>query len=327
MKPPFLCSAADRRSRGMKPKILIIRAGALGDTLMLAPAIRALRRSSEIILAARAPGLDCLAPLVDLCLDFERHGWHGLFTSDLSALRALSLPEPDQAVAFLGDPDGRVGGNLRRLLPASRIDLFPPFAPAREEIHAALYLARCLQEAGCPLVAARAFGEALRRPLLATGDRPRVLRERLVLHPGSGSRRKNLDPSFWLRLLEGLRKNFSDRRTLLLLGPAEESLLPCFEPHLGRLGTEVRLSPEAEELKVILQGALLYFGHDSGVTHLSAMLGAPTMVLFRAGFPAQWRPLGPAVRTFDAEADEPALLAGLLAEAEKWLGRSWQTPG
>jgi hypothetical protein len=294
---------------------------------MLAPAIMGLTRSSEIILAARTPGLDYFDPLVELCLDFERGGWHGLFTSDLSALHSLSLPELDLAVAFLGDPDGRVRKNLRRLLPGTSISICAPFAPEEEDIHAALYLARCLQEAGCPLDAARAFRQALCRPLLATRHRPEVLREKVVLHPGSGSRRKNLDPAFWLRLMEALKKRFATLRTLLLLGPAEEPLRPCFEPYLRRLDAEVRLCPKTDELKAILQGALIYFGHDSGVTHLSAMLGAPTVALFRAGSPDRWRPLGPAVKTFEAGHDAPALIRSILAGTEEWFKELPRSPG
>ena len=39
-----------------------------------------------------------------------------------------------------------------------------------------------------------------------------------------------------------------------------------------------------------------YLGNDSGITHLAAMLGVPTLALFGPTDPLIWRPLGPSVR-------------------------------
>jgi ADP-heptose:LPS heptosyltransferase len=39
-----------------------------------------------------------------------------------------------------------------------------------------------------------------------------------------------------------------------------------------------------------------YLGNDSGITHLAAMLGIPTLVLFGPTDPVLWRPVGPCVR-------------------------------
>jgi ADP-heptose:LPS heptosyltransferase len=38
-----------------------------------------------------------------------------------------------------------------------------------------------------------------------------------------------------------------------------------------------------------------FLGHDSGVTHLSALLGTPTVALFGPTEPARWAPRGRAV--------------------------------
>ncbi len=38
-----------------------------------------------------------------------------------------------------------------------------------------------------------------------------------------------------------------------------------------------------------------YLGNDSGITHLAAMLGIPTIALFGPSDPAVWRPIGPDV--------------------------------
>src|SRR5205085_8201608 len=44
-----------------------------------------------------------------------------------------------------------------------------------------------------------------------------------------------------------------------------------------------------------LQECRGYLGNDSGITHLAAMLGVPTLALFGPSDPLTWRPLGPSV--------------------------------
>jgi ADP-heptose:LPS heptosyltransferase len=40
----------------------------------------------------------------------------------------------------------------------------------------------------------------------------------------------------------------------------------------------------------------LFIGHDSGITHLSALLAVPTVALFGPTCPQRWAPTGPHVR-------------------------------
>jgi ADP-heptose:LPS heptosyltransferase len=45
-----------------------------------------------------------------------------------------------------------------------------------------------------------------------------------------------------------------------------------------------------------LQQCMCYLGNDSGITHLAAMLGVPTVAIFGPTDPAIWRPMGPSVK-------------------------------
>ncbi len=45
-----------------------------------------------------------------------------------------------------------------------------------------------------------------------------------------------------------------------------------------------------------MSAASHYIGNDSGITHLAAALGTPTLALFGPTDPAQWAPRGPHVR-------------------------------
>ena len=48
-------------------------------------------------------------------------------------------------------------------------------------------------------------------------------------------------------------------------------------------------------LASLLRRCAAYLGNDSGVTHLAALAGVPTVALFGPSDPARWSPLGPRV--------------------------------
>jgi ADP-heptose:LPS heptosyltransferase len=61
------------------------------------------------------------------------------------------------------------------------------------------------------------------------------------------------------------------------------------------------------QLAAKLAAAALYIGNDSGVTHLAAAAGAPTIALFGPTDPATWAPIGTVrvLRHCDARASVP----------------------
>jgi len=307
-------------------RLLIIRPAALGDTLMLMPSLHALRQKAETILVGRSPGINFLAPHVRRVMNYETHGWHALFTDEKGTAPSLLLHPADLALLFHGDPDGRVAARLRTLLPCARVKVFPGFPPAEKETHVALYLARCLQASGCPIEAERAFKEALRFPLLSlwnigegfTLSPPVKATGRAVFHPGSGGKTKNHPPRFWLKLIDCFGASFPFPLALLL-GPAEEELLSFFRDRLQKSETEILFCPEKETLMPLLAQSRLFAGHDSGITHLAAMLGAPTLAFFRSTSVVQWRPLGPKVRIIEGDHCGPDVLEKALAQAEDLL--------
>ncbi|MGD8229250.1 MAG: glycosyltransferase family 9 protein [Desulfobacteraceae bacterium] len=297
-------------------KLLIIRPSALGDTLMLMPSIAQLKGSTQIVLVGRSPGIDLISPHVNRVIDYEGSGWHRLFLEDLGVDHGLSLPEPDCAVGFLGDPDGIVKENLKTILGKTSLHFFPPFPPEGANLHAASYLAQCLKQGGMPLDPDKCLADADQRALLQRGHQA-IQKKRLVFHPGSGGKSKNHPPEFWLELIGELTTDLpspSFSTSIVLLGPAEEQLLPFFKREVDGGHAEILFAPELEHLQSILSQAPLYVGHDSGITHLAAMLGTPTIALFRMRTVRQWRPLGPAVKVIQSEESSPGLIAKILEE-------------
>ena len=110
-------------------------------------------------------------------------------------------------------------------------------------------------------------------------------RRGLVIHPGSGSNSKNWPIERDIYIAEKSKMNVT-----FILGPAECELgldkditESCFK----------NINPESiSDLCSLLCGASFYIGNDSGVSHLAALCETQSVVLFGPTDPVIWRPLG-----------------------------------
>lgn len=303
---------------------LILRPGALGDTLLLAPALQSLGARCRVTVVGRQPGLSLLRRCGAQGIDFETGGWHRLFEEPVAAWRPEVRPSPQRVVAFLRDADGSVERNLERLFPTSRVAVFPGLPPKDARVHAAAYLAACLARSGMEIDPKACLQRAGETPVL-DGGAPGSETSGIVLHPGSGGRRKNHPLSFWEQLmqafLEGAPAEKARECVTLLFGPAEEALIEAFDEVVQQEEIRVVCCPSMDSLASLLGNARLYVGHDSGVTHLAAMLGTPTVALFRETDPRLWGPLGPRVRVISKHQADSGLVEATM-RAAKQLGRT-----
>lgn len=300
--------------------VLIISPGALGDTLMLLPALIDLSDRVTITFVGRQPGLDFIRPWVHCAMDMERAGWHRLFTNGQDG-EGLPVSKAEIAAAFFTDQDGVIRRNLRSLLPDAIVHLFRSLPPEGESIHAAKYLAQCLKSVGLPVDPVRSI-EAVQSGILSKKYGLSGRRNKIVFHPGSGSLEKNHPPEFWANLLKRLcsETDLGRFQPVFLLGPAEESLQFYFKDILQPYDIQIILCPDKERLIKTLNEAAIYFGHDSGITHLSAMFGAPTVALFKKNNAVQWGPLGPNVSVIQAEEPGQELIESILKASKDFLG-------
>ena len=119
----------------------------------------------------------------------------------------------------------------------------------------------------------------------------------VAIHPGSGSTRKCWPARNFAAVIEQLMQR--NIRVLLLAGPADDERV---HDMLGNLSLQLatgmlKVLENAPLLEVAdhLQRCRGYLGNDSGITHLAAMLGVPTLALFGPSDPVTWRPVGPCV--------------------------------
>lgn len=304
---------------------LILRPGALGDTLLLAPALQSLAGRAGVTVVGRLPGLFLLRSCTAHCIDFEGGGWHHLFEAFPATGLPVIRPSPHWVAAFIMDADGRVERNLEALFPESAVGVFPGVPPVEGPVHAARYLAERLARLGMEIDPEACLDRARKAPVLPAG-KPTGKEAPVVLHPGSGGRRKNFSPAFWQELMqafwEASGKAEADRVTLLL-GPAEHELRETFEGAIQENKARMVHSPPMGALASLLGRARLYVGHDSGVTHLAAMLGAPTVALFRETDPHVWGPLGPRVQVISGERTRGTLVEATVRAAKELEWPLW----
>jgi hypothetical protein len=111
----------------------------------------------------------------------------------------------------------------------------------------------------------------------------------MLIHPGSGSRRKCVKPEVLASVIElVLREGI---QLVILEGPADrDSVAGLVKQTSAALAIVGGL--DLSLVASLLAHAHIYIGHDSGVTHLSGLLGVPTLALFGPTDPDRWAPRG-----------------------------------
>jgi heptosyltransferase III len=277
------------------PRIVIIRPSALGDTLLLAPALRELRHCDEITLIGRLPGVEFLKPFLSNFIDYEAGGWHTIFTERPHCEKIHNVAS-DKIISFLTDPNGIAQRGLEACFPNVPILTFLPFPKKEERMHTALYLASSLKNSGLSLNPKKAVEDAVKKPIFMEQNRS-LDPKNMVIHPGSGSKTKNYPSDFWLELINGLGRKLIKNLTILA-GPAELSWQNDLINNLEARGITIAKPLNRKGLLSIFQKTYLYIGLDSGITHLAAMCGVHTIALFKSSSVNQWAPLGPRVTIF-----------------------------
>ena len=184
-------------------------------------------------------------------------------------------------LSYLSDPDKIFETNVKRCSSATFIA-----GPAKVDNseHAAFQLARPLQALGLHL------NDPAPRIFPSDEDRAAIRRfgkQFVALHPGSGSETKNWPIENWIRLGDALLAK--GHQLLIIAGEADTG-------RTAKLKGEWRTQPVgfAENLPLPQLAALLegtcFVGHDSGISHIAAAVGARCLLLFGWTDPGIWAP-------------------------------------
>jgi heptosyltransferase-3 len=279
--------------------ILVLRPGAIGDALLTFPVLKALRERYDgvrITLASNAQVIPLAQAfgVAEQTFDFQDIKWSELFSSNgirTSSMRDL-LAQTDLAICWMRDPDGIIEHNVKTS--GVKQSIIAPGRPsAGEHLHIVDYLARTI---GLPDLGTKLFAPNWRQP---EGSPSTSIANRFVaIHPGSGAAEKCWPTARFAAVIRRLWEQ--NRPALVLAGPADSE-------RVDDLVQQLSLPPNPEMFKLLTQAPLLevaqhlqqcrcYLGNDSGITHLAAMLGVPTVAIFGPTDPKIWRPVGPFVK-------------------------------
>lgn len=103
-----------------------------------------------------------------------------------------------------------------------------------------------------------------------------------VLHPSSGSPKKNPSPELFFRIESFLKKE--GLKTVYLIGEADQWLKDYVKNYFESF------SPL--EIARALKKAKLYVGLDSGISHLASYCGLVSFIFYGPTDPVVWKPIG-----------------------------------
>jgi len=277
-------------------RILVIRGGALGDLILTLPAIKLLRDAFpaahlEILGYPHIASLAEMSGWADATRSIEYGPLSTFFApaGELAADLVRYFASFEQIVSYLFDPDQVFANNLRR---AGVRELIVGSPKINDREHAARQLARPLEQLGLYLEAPA----AIVRP-----NEPRKIDpQRIAIHPGSGSTRKNWPLERLIALARWLLAEECGLRLLLVGGEADEESLGQMVRSLPEERVELARDQSLTALANQLQNCALFVGHDSGVSHLAAAVGTRSLLLFGPTDPAVWAPQNPQVRVLRA---------------------------
>jgi heptosyltransferase III len=235
----------------MNPRMLLIRQGGIGDSILTLPVIDLLRKEFELEVWVPYPVVPLMRHISVRSL--EAVGVYTLKNSMSSGYLVRSMRKFDRIVSWHCDPEFRdfmraVGIDVEFLEPVQRF----------ERIHMADYLLRQLGyfNSGCPKLAVRRM----------------AMKKHVVFHPFSGSHAKNWPFHNFCDLSDGFNVQW-------LSGPTQA----CGNYEVKRMDNLYALAHW-------LTSASVYVGNDSGITHLATAIGVPVIALFGHTNPLIWGP-------------------------------------
>ncbi len=254
----------------MKPRKLLVHSGGVGDFLCTLPALAQWQPTAHVEIAGipERAALAEAAGLADGVHDLERIGFHSAFSTPNETLRQFAR-RFDSAWVCMEDSDGTLTSNLIDAgIP--EVQCFPGVPPEGWDQHAAHWYAQAL-------------GVSVRLPIHFDFG-PADESFDVVIAPGSGGAAKNWPMGNFEWVARQLQ---SEGHHVSWCGGPAESEWPLPAPQLPETPLAL-LAPR-------LARSRLFIGNDSGITHLAAVAGCPTVAIFGPTSPAVWRPMGPKV--------------------------------
>jgi heptosyltransferase-2 len=296
-------------------RILVIRGGAIGDFVLTLPAIKLLRdrfpkAHLEILGHKHIAALAEKRFYADAVRSIESASLARFFAkdSDLPAELLDYFAGFDLVLSYLYDPDGifetnvKKSGNGTFIAGPSKLD---------DGERAAFQLARPLAALGLFLTdpCAHLFPTEADRTSISS------LQGNMTFHPGSGSETKNWPIENWIELGNVLLSTGCP----LMIVAGEADTVRTHQLKAEWKDKPVRFAENLPlpHLAALLEGSV-FIGHDSGISHIAAAVGARCLLLFGPTDPAIWAPANASVIVLRAPEGKMELLQVETVAAALW---------
>jgi ADP-heptose:LPS heptosyltransferase len=284
--------------------ILVIHQGALGDFILALPALQTIRKAfrqarSVIMGYPRILGLVHERFYADDIFSVDQKGMASFFNREGGLDFSLSefFKTFDLVVVFGKDGEGAIIRNLRRVC-QGRILSISSFPPWTEKIHITHHLLKQLERYGIrasesyPRLYLKKSDRAWARDFWESkGITPEERSKVIILHPGSGSKKKAWPLDRFLSLARTLQDRLGSRM-LVVLGPAEGPDVRMAFEGVGLSAPVLAKGLTLLQLASVMEGCRFFVGNDSGISHMAAALGLPTLAIFGPTDQRVWSPRG-----------------------------------
>ncbi len=288
-------------------RILLIRRGAIGDIVVTLPTIEILRRNYpdvyiEVIGNPEYWEIAYKRYYVDAVSKADTKLVPELYLRDGNINKEVSdyFSSFDLIIGYVSDPEGIIRENLIKA-GAKSVITRPPF-PGGDNLHAADYTAIPLREIGLDVNPPLFPKIHLSKEDLDFASEflsPFIKYQRLIaIHPRTFGV-KGLAIEKFINIGKWI-ENELHGKTIWITGEAEEEIIEIIKSNFHS-------SPflhlcSLSKVAAVLSLSQLYFGCDTGISHLAAAAGARVIALFGSTNPYVWGPRGK--RVWIVKADE-----------------------
>jgi len=285
--------------------ILIIRPCAIGDLIITLPTLHALREhfpNSSIEIMGYPSYLELVHGrfYADAISRFDHPDISILFRKDAQIPNSLTkkLLKFDLVIAFISDKDKTFTQNLYNS-GAKKVLCHEPFPEGSGSIHIIDHLLNSLKLLEIPYSNSTPYIYLTKEDLME-GENFLRINERntgqkmIAIHPGSGSTHKCWSLANYFSIIQWLTEH-PDAQIFIITGPADTVI----HHHISKLSYNnicVINNQPLPKLTAVLQRCDLFIGNDSGITHLAAAVGIPTIAIFGPTDPDVWGPKGKSVK-------------------------------
>ncbi len=258
--------------------VLVFHQGALGDLVLTFPALLPLRNAGK--------GMDAICQGKLGKLAFHLHMFDTCFPLE-SAMSASIWSDPSDADTrvrhLLASYDlilvfsfSRQLEDTIRKISQGTVFRIPPRPPVHQRIHVTQFIWDQLAVYGLLQAGKFVFQDKKREKVYSS--------KRILIHPGSGSPRKNWHLDRFISVYESLKSEGMDAE--FIIGPAEDFLAK-------KLGNRpAHCASDLTAVSEMMKNAAGFIGNDSGLSHLAGFLGLPVSVIFGPSDPIRWKPVG-----------------------------------